>query len=160
MRRCVQVQLHFLDDQQGAFGTSKISYCKNAYIHFAHFEKRTKNCKDFLIADYDAEMGFISNDEFVFIKSPCFGKCNWYFCYYGTGNYIITKSDVSIFAVQVEDYNIISKSLCKVCIEYRSVTSSNFLFCISALSWPYFSRTWWKTFTHQIWHELVHGGPR
>ena len=43
---------------------------------------------------------------------------------------------------------------------YWSVTSSNFLFCISAFSWPYFSRTWWKTLTHQIWHELVHGGPR
>ena len=28
--------------------------------------------------------------------------------------------------------------------------------CISAFSWPYFSRTWWKTLTHQIWHELVH----
>ena len=36
------------------------------------------------------------------------------------------------------------------CIEYWSVTSSNFLFCISAFSWPYFSRTWWKTLTHQI----------
>ena len=45
-------------------------------------------------------------------------------------------------------------------IDYWSVTSSNFLFCISALSWPYFSRTWWKTLTHQIWHELVHGDPR
>ena len=44
--------------------------------------------------------------------------------------------------------------------EYWSVTSSNFLFCISAFSWRYFSRTWWKTLTHQIWHELVHGGPR
>ena len=44
--------------------------------------------------------------------------------------------------------------------EYWSVMSSNFLFCISAFSWPYFSRTWWKTLTHQIWHELVHGGPR
>ena len=36
--------------------------------------------------------------------------------------------------------------------------SSNFLLCISALS--YFSTTWWKILTHQIWHELVHGGPR
>ena len=33
-------------------------------------------------------------------------------------------------------------------------------FCIWAFSWPYFSSTWWKTLTHQIWHELVHGGPR
>ena len=45
-------------------------------------------------------------------------------------------------------------------IDYWSVTSLNFLFCISALSWPYFSRTWWKTLTHQIWLELVHGDPR
>ena len=41
----------------------------------------------------------------------------------------------------------------------RSVTS-NFFFCISAFSCPYFGRAWWKTSTHQIWHELVHGGPR
>ena len=26
----------------------------------------------------------------------------------------------------------------------------------SAYLYPYFSRTWWKTLTHQIWHELVH----
>ena len=45
-------------------------------------------------------------------------------------------------------------------IEYWSVMSSNFLFCISAFSWQYFNRTWWKTLPHQIWHELVHGGPR
>ena len=35
-----------------------------------------------------------------------------------------------------------------------------FFFCISAFSWPYFGRAWWKTSTHQIWHESVHGGPR
>ena len=35
-------------------------------------------------------------------------------------------------------------------IEYRSVTSSNFLFCISAFSWPYFSKTWWKTLTPNL----------
>ena len=33
-------------------------------------------------------------------------------------------------------------------------------FCISAFSWPYFGRAWWKTSTHQILHESVHGGPR
>ena len=38
---------------------------------------------------------------------------------------------------------IIFRNLFKV-IEYQSVTSSNFHFCITALSWPYFSRTWWK----------------
>ena len=42
-------------------------------------------------------------------------------------------------------------------IEYRSV-SSNFRFCISTFSWPYFSRTWWKTLAHQILHESVRGG--
>ena len=31
--------------------------------------------------------------------------------------------------------------------EYWSVTSSNFRFCITAFSWPYFSRTWWKILT-------------
>ena len=45
-------------------------------------------------------------------------------------------------------------------IEYRSVTSSNFCFCIIAFSWPYFRRTWWKTLTYQILDESVHGGPR
>ena len=35
-------------------------------------------------------------------------------------------------------------------IVYWSVMSSTFLFCISAFSWPYFGRTWWKTLTHQI----------
>ena len=40
-------------------------------------------------------------------------------------------------------------------IKYWSVTSSNFSFCIAAFSWKYFSRTWWKTLTRQIWHELV-----
>ena len=29
-------------------------------------------------------------------------------------------------------------------IEYQSMTSSNFRFCISVFSWPYFSITWWK----------------
>ena len=29
-----------------------------------------------------------------------------------------------------------------------------------SISWPYFSRTWWKTLTHQILHESVHRGPR
>ena len=28
------------------------------------------------------------------------------------------------------------------------ISSSNFLFCISAFSWPNFSRTWWKILTH------------
>ena len=45
-------------------------------------------------------------------------------------------------------------------IEYRNVTSSKLFVCISAFSWPYFGRAWWKTSTHQIWHESVHGGPR
>ena len=33
----------------------------------------------------------------------------------------------------------------------------------SAFSWyfsSYFSRAWWKTSTHHIWWESVHGGPR
>ena len=34
-----------------------------------------------------------------------------------------------------------------ISIEYWSVISSNFRFCISTFSWPYFSRTWWKTLT-------------
>ena len=45
-------------------------------------------------------------------------------------------------------------------IEYQSVMSSNFHFCIAALSWLYFSGTWWKTLSHQIWHKLVHNCPR
>ena len=45
-------------------------------------------------------------------------------------------------------------------VEYRSVTSLNFLFYISAFSWQYFSRTWWNTLTHQILHESVLGSPR
>ena len=46
--------------------------------------------------------------------------------------------------------------------EYWRVTSPIFFFFfyISAFSWQYFNRTWWKTLTHQISHELVHGGPR
>ena len=47
-----------------------------------------------------------------------------------------------------------------IIIENRSVTSSNFNFCIKALSWTHFSRTWWKILTHLFWHELVHSGPR
>ena len=42
--------------------------------------------------------------------------------------------------------------------EYRSVTPSNFRFCISAFSWPYFST--WKTLAHQILHGSVYGGLR
>ena len=49
-------------------------------------------------------------------------------------------------------------------IEYWSVIHYFFIFlfffCISVFSWPYFSTTWWNTITHQIWHELVYGGPR
>ena len=45
-------------------------------------------------------------------------------------------------------------------IEYLSVTSSNFRFCISAFSWPYFSRTWWKKTQTTNLHKSVNGGPR
>ena len=41
----------------------------------------------------------------------------------------------------------------RVSIEYWSVTSS-FFFFISVLSWPYFSRTWWKF--HMNWFMVAH----
>ena len=46
------------------------------------------------------------------------------------------------------DWNLIFVTCTHILlIEYWSVTSSNFLFCISAFSWLYFSRTWWKPLT-------------
>ena len=35
-----------------------------------------------------------------------------------------------------------------------------FFFYISAFWIPHIGGAWWKTSTAQIWHELVHGGPR
>ena len=78
---------------------------------------------------------------------------------------VAAKSSLSTFITASRSYSdhlLLATSfiLSNGSIEYQNVISSNFLFCISAFSWPCFSRTWWKTLTHQIWHELVHGGPR
>ena len=126
-------------------------------MNLGQYKQNSKSTEDFSVVECSRNLTqnlplIHYSDQTITIVYP---KWNWGILRLGI--HIHSFAGCEIYTSHSNFKNQMS---CAHQISLCGVLSWYFCFCISVLSWPYFSRAWWKTLTYQILHESVHGGLR